>query len=287
MGQAKLKQSALFTPDVIAEWESEKCVNFAIALARATKWLLHVDWWVPSTDPHNNIPFEMCMPLRVYVADNQYDVFDVRGIRKMFSFQLRTIRELAQRNGRGSLRTGYYSEESLAAAPLLNKPDEGKIDRATQLIEQNAAYLAAIPKRTLPLIPAYQAADFAYGRCVPYAEALSAVTGLMPVALMAVRFAPEFAGTQTGENGYIHSVVLHADGMGEDSWGKAPLAEIAARFGVTQYRLGREEHQKAVKSLQRNSPNEYKAAVDEAKALIKQYCVPKAAVVRFSEWVDG
>lgn len=286
MGQARLKQSALFQSDVVAEWESDECVNFAVALSRKTKWLLHVDWWVPSLDPNNNIPFEMCKPLRVYVADNQYDVFDVRGIRKVFSFQLRTIRQLAQRYGRGSVRTGYYSETALATAPLLKRPDELKIERAAQLIQQNAAYLAAIPKRVLPLMPAYQAADFAYGRCVPYAEALFEMTGLTPVALMADSFAPEFAGTRTGENGYVHSVVLHADGMGEDSWGKAPLVEIAARFGVTQFRVGRNEHQKAVKNLKQNSPAEYKAAFDEAKALIKQYCLPEP-LIRFSEWIDG
>jgi hypothetical protein len=287
MGQARLKQSALFRSDVVAEWESEACVNFAVALARATKWLLHVDWWVPSTDPHNNIPFEMCKPLRVYVADNQYGVFDVRGIRQMFSFQLRTIRALAQRNGPGSVRSGYYSEERLAAAPLMHRPEALKIERAAQLIQQNAAFLAAIPKRAQPFIPAYQAAEFAYGRCVPFAEALFATTGLTPVALLADRFTPEFTGTQTGENGYVHSVVLHPDGMAEDSWGKAPLAEIAARFGVTQFRLGREEHQKAVKNLQRNSPDEYRAALEEAKLLIKQFCLPEPAAVRFSEWVDG
>lgn len=286
MGQARLKQSALFTSDVIAEWESEECVNFAVALARTTKWLLHVDWWVPSIDPNNNIPFEMCKPLRVYVADNQYDVFDVRGIRKVFSFHLRTIRQLAERYGRGSVRTCYYSETRLATAPLLNGPDELKIERAALLIQQNAAYLAAIPKRVLPLIPAYQAADFAYGRCVPYAEALFEMTGLMPVALMAESFAPEFVGTRTGDNGYVHSVVLHADGMGEDSWGKAPLAEIAGRLGVTQFRVGREEHQKAVKNLKRNSPDEYKTAFDEAKAVINQYCLPTPSI-RFSEWIGG
>lgn len=286
MGQARLKQSALFTSDVVTEWESEECVNFAVALARTTKWLLHVDWWVPSLDPSNNIPFEMCKPLRVYVADNQYDVFDVRGIRKLFSFHLRTIRQLAHRYGRGSVRTCYYSETRLASAPLLNRPDELKIDRAALLIQQNAAYLAAIPKRVLPLIPAYEAADFSYGRCAPYAEALFEMTGLMPVALLAESFAPAFSGTRTGDNGYVHSIVLHADGMGEDSWGKAPIAEIAARFGVTQFRLGRNEHQKAVKNLKQNSPAEYQAAFAEAKALIKQYCLPRP-LMRFSEWVDG
>ncbi len=49
MGEAKIKQRAAFAPKLIEEWEAENCVNFAVALARLTGWLLHVDWW--STSP--------------------------------------------------------------------------------------------------------------------------------------------------------------------------------------------------------------------------------------------
>lgn len=39
MGQAKIKQRAAFAPQFVEEWESDDCVNFAVALARLTGWL--------------------------------------------------------------------------------------------------------------------------------------------------------------------------------------------------------------------------------------------------------
>lgn len=43
MGQSKIKQREGFPPKLIEEWEADDCVNFAVALARLTGWLLHVD----------------------------------------------------------------------------------------------------------------------------------------------------------------------------------------------------------------------------------------------------
>jgi hypothetical protein len=45
MGQAKINRSENFPIQLIEEWEADDCVNFAVALARITGWLLHVDWW--------------------------------------------------------------------------------------------------------------------------------------------------------------------------------------------------------------------------------------------------
>jgi len=86
MGQAKLKPRLAFPPELIVEWEADNCVNFAVALARMTGWLLHVDWWVPSVDPNTNIPIEHWKPLRVYVADHGQRIFDVRGTRSLEDF---------------------------------------------------------------------------------------------------------------------------------------------------------------------------------------------------------
>jgi hypothetical protein len=50
VGQAKIKRQAAFSDDLIAGWETDQCVHFAVALARMTGWLLQVDWWTPSLD---------------------------------------------------------------------------------------------------------------------------------------------------------------------------------------------------------------------------------------------
>ena len=271
MGQAKLKQRTAFAPELIEQWESEDCINFAVALARETGWLLHVDWWVPSLDPDNHIPLERCKPLRVYVADNGFGVFDVRGLRSVDDFNARTIRPLAVRNGTGGVRTRYYDELRLASLPLRFHPDPAKIESAARAIEANMAYLNSIPKRTPPYIPAADAADYTFGRCAAFAEALREQTGLDAVALLAVRFKPGSEGMRVGNDGFFHSLVLHPDGIGEDCWGKAYVDDIAGRFGVAEYRISREAHGNVVSNLQRTSPEHYDTAFTKAKELIQTY----------------
>jgi hypothetical protein len=271
MGQAKLKRRAAFASPLVAEWESEDCVNFAIALARETGWLLHVDWWVPTADPDLEVPLDKFKPLRVYVGDNHDRIFDVRGIRSISDFIHRTIRDLAIRQGNGGVRTRFYAEEKLKALPLKIQPDENKIVRATEAIRANADYLANITPRPAGAIPSHLAAPFAYGRCALFAEALHEVTGCDSVALLAVRFAAMFEGTRRDASGYVHSVVLHGAGIAEDCWGKAPLAEIAGRFGVVEFRTSRAEQERVVESLRNNSPELYDPILQDARELIRQY----------------
>lgn len=271
MGQAKLKQRAAFAPVLVDEWESEDCANFAVALARVTGWLLHVDWWVPSLDPDNNISLEACRPLRVYVADNGTRIFDVRGNRSLGDFIHRTIRPMAVRHGMGGVRTRYYAESTLATLPLRCVPDPAKISSAVKAIETNTAYLASIPKRLEPCIPAAEAAEYTFGRCSAFAEAMRELAGLDPVALLAIRFEQGAEGTERGADGYVHSFVLHPDGLGEDSWGKVDVRDIAQRFGIVEFRLSREAHGRVVNNLQRNSPDLYEAAFAKAKELIQTY----------------
>lgn len=271
MGQAKLKQRAAFAPALVEEWESEDGVNFAVALARVTGWLLHVDWWVPSLDPDNNIALENCKPLRVYVADNGTRIFDVRGNRSLGDFIHRTIRPMAVRHGIGGIRTRYYAERGLAMLPLRCAPDPVKIGAAVNAIEANTAYLASIPKRPEPCIPAAEAAEYTFGKCSAFAEALRELAGLAPVALLAIRFEPGSEGTVRGADGYVHSFVLHPDGMGEDSWGKADVREISQRFGIVEFRLCPEAHIRVVNNLKRNTPERYDAAFVKAKELIRTF----------------
>lgn len=271
MGQAKLKQKAAFSPQLVAQWEAEDCVNFAVALARETGWLLHVDWWTPSMSHENDVPLDQLKPLRVYVADNHDRVFDVRGIRNLGDFTERTIRPLAVRHGNGGVRTRFYGEDALASLPLRAQPSEAAVGKAVTAIRANYLYLDAISKRAAGAIPAHMAAPFAYGRCSLYARALHEKTGLEPVAMLAVRFAPMYQGTRRGASGYIHSVVLHEGGMAEDCWGIAPLSEIAARFGAVEYRLSVQEQLAVDERLRRNSPEVYDKALQQARQLIATY----------------
>jgi hypothetical protein len=271
MGQAKLKQRLAFAPQLIAEWEAEDCVNFAVALARETRWLLHVDWWTPSTNPEQDVPIEKFKPLRVYVADNHDKIFDVRGVRSITDFNNRTIRELASRFGTGGVRTRFYGEADLSSLPLRVRPEEAKVQLALTNIRANSHYLATIEVRSPTGIPAHLAAPFAYGRCAAFAQALHEETGLESVAMLAIRFASTYEGTSRGATGYIHSVVLHEDGMAEDCWGKASLTEIAGRFGATEFRTSGKEQQAVAETLRRNSPDLYAAALQEARDLIRAY----------------
>lgn len=271
MGQAKIKQRAAFRPEIIQTWEAEDCVNFAVALTRLTGWLLHVDWWVPSTDYHTEVPVEQFRPLRVYVADNHDLIFDVRGVKSITDFNEGTIASLARRFGTGGVRTRFYDEVALSALPLRCQPDESKIALATEEINANHYFQAAIPPRLPPFIPAYQAAKFTYGRCAAFAEAMHELTGLQPTALLAIRFLPLYDGTPRNASGYFHSVVLHQDGLAEDSWGKASVPEIARRFGVIEFTTCSDEHQAVVSKLKSSSPDLYEAARQEAMAIVKQY----------------
>lgn len=258
---------------LIDAWEADDCVNFAVALARLTGWLLHVDWWSTSTEHREDLPVDQLKPLRVYVADNRDGIFDVRGNRSIVEFNQRVIVNLARRigSGVGGVYTRFYGEAQLAALPLRSQPDEGKIATATLAIQAHPHILASIPARTQPCLPAYQAARFTYGLCAAYAEAMQELTGLQPVALMAIRFAPLFEGTRRSETGYFHSVVLHPDGIAEDSWGKASLAEIASRFGVIEFKISNDEHRAVIAKIQTSTAARYDGALQDARKLIRAH----------------
>ncbi|QOF76055.1 hypothetical protein [Variovorax sp. 38R] len=95
--------------------------------------------------------------------------------------------------------------------------------------------------------------------------------GLQPTALLAIRFAPMFEGTRRSDTGYFHSVVLHPDGSGEDSWGKAPLQDIAARFGVIEFKTNDDEHRRVMNKLRTNTPENFEKALEHAREIIRQY----------------
>ncbi len=265
MGQAKLKQRVAFSPQIVADWEAELCVNFAVALSRLTGWILHVDWWSPSVDRKEEVPIGSMRPLRFYVADNHDQVFDVRGFRSVEEFTLRTIHPLAVPYGSGSVRTRYYAEETLITLPLPKYPAETNVAEAIDAINANNAYLMAIPKRAVDGLPAHQAATFTFGRCGPFSEALKELTGLPVVALVADRYTPLFG---LGELGYVHSVLLHPDGSVEDAWGISSVEHVAERFGLAEFHLDAQEHERVIANLKRNTPERYEKVFAEAKTAL-------------------
>lgn len=273
MGQAKIKRREGFAPDLIEEWEADDCINFAVALARLTGWLLHVDWWSRSPNYPENISDDQLEPLRVYVADNRDGIFDVRGVKTIADFYQGTIVKLAKRvaTGTGGVLTRFYSEAELMTLPLRTRTDEVKVACAMEAIKANPAFLRLIPVRPSSSIPAYEAAQYTFGECAAFAEALQELTRLEPVALLARRFAPMYAGTKHSEDGFFHSVVLHPDGTAEDVWGRATLEDIAGRFGAIEFEISGEIHRKVVQNLHQSSGDLYKAAFENALKLIREY----------------
>lgn len=273
MGQAKIKQRDGFAPELISEWEAEDCVNFAVALARLSGWILHVDWWANTTEPDENLSVDLLTPLRVYVADNREGIFDVRGVKSIAEFHQATIIKLARKVMRqhGSVVTRYYSEERLSTLPLRFVPDEAKIALAKEAIEGNPAFLKLLPVRPASRIPAHLAARYTFGRCVAFAEAMKELTGLQPTALLGLEFAPQFAGTRRGKDGFFHSVVMHPDGLAEDVWGTATLEDIASRFGAIRFKVSDDGHERALERTRQSSGEIYDQAVQDARELIQRY----------------
>lgn len=71
------------------------------------------------------------------------------------------------------------------------------------------------------------------------------------------------------ERGYFHSVVLHRNGMAQDSWGIAPLRDIALRFGASEFVTDAHEHRSVVSRLQTNSPDAYAESYSDAMTLLE------------------
>jgi hypothetical protein len=248
-------------------------VDFAVALARVTGWLLHVDWWSTSSRHEQEISVDRLSPLRVYVGDSQERVFDARGVMPFWEFNQRIIIKVVRKGGfgNGGVYTRFYAESKLASLPLRCQPDESRVTAAMEVIRVNQQYLDTIPVRRPPLMPAHEAARFTFGKCAAFAEALHEQSELPPTAMLAVQFLPEFKMAKQNASGYFHSVVLHPGGMGSDAWGKASLVDIARRFGVAEFRLSRDEHRSVVDNIKRQTPDVYATAFEDATSLINRY----------------
>ena len=271
MKKATDNRIGAFPVDLVKSWEASDGVNFAIALARITGWLLHVDWF---TTNEGKEPVEEMKSLRVYVGDDHHNVFDIRGKMKITSFCMNIITPILKERakGKGGVLTRFYSEEKLMSLPLRVKPDIDRIAQAEGLIRSNQVFLEKIPVRKAPFIPAHRAANFTFGRCAVYATVLHEITNLPVVAVIANKYTEQFGHS---EKGYTHSMVIHPDGEGEDAWGKQPIEHIVSRYGVDKYIIDEAEHWRVNENLKKNSPEEYEKTYNDARDLINTFVEKK------------
>lgn len=256
-----------FSKDVIRSWDDSDGVNYAVAFARLTGWLLHVDWLRLSDTEEDE---KNMKSLRVYVGDNGNNIYDAQGKTRVSPFVNNVIKPLMKKRGgeKVGLLNRYYTEEKLFELPLRVKPDLHRIGKSMELMKNNQDFVSRLPIRQSPCVPAKEAADFTFGRCVPFAAALKELTGLKSTSIIASRFSNLYGYTPLG---YVHSFVLHPDGKAEDAWGIQTIDEIAARFGIEEYKLSEREHEEALYNLKLNSPEKYETAYLLALDLIKKY----------------
>lgn len=263
MGSKKQKAKDKFPDELIREWENSDGVNFAIALARVSGWLLQVDWWAQSKDD----TVEQMKSLRVYVATDGDAVYDFNGRKLIQAYNHYVITPIAAKRkytGAG-ISSRFYSEEKLWKLPLRVKPSEAGIIRAEDALRKYPTFLGKMPKRNNPHVPAHLAADFTYGKCAVFAAANKVITGLPATAISVSRY----ASYATGKIGFCHSVTLHPDGEWEDAWGKQPRENILNRYSIEAYTLSEDIQQAVVAKLSKNSPEQYKEYYRLAEELIR------------------
>ena len=263
----QVKKNTQFPDYILRDWEVCDGVNFAIALSRITGWLLHVDWWSP-TD--GNEVVENMKSLRVYVGNNSSQIYDFKGKQSLSTFTKNIIMPLAQKRGAnyGGIVTKYYSESKLFSLPIRVKPDENRINTAQKIISVNKDFLAKIPKRQVPNVPAHIAANFTFGHCNPFATALSDLKNYKPVALIAKKYSDLFGLSQLG---YVHSFAIDHDGNAIDIWGKDTVENIVQRFGVLEYEISEVEHFNVSQKLNSNSEIKYSEIYEKSVAIINEY----------------
>lgn len=270
MGEAKLRMAHSFSKSIVQKFEDGDCLAFAIALARATGWLIHIDWWSqdgvsPSHDESGHAKI-----VRAYVADDKNHIFDVRGIYTVIDFNERIIKKLVSKKRfiDGGVLTRFYSENDALRIGLKNVVRDSDILAATNEISKNLKFLSLIPKRFPSALPAHEAAYFSWGSCAAFSEALSDLTGLKSFGLIAVKYAPNFKPEGYSPH-WVHSLILHNDGTAEDSWGRSSISAIASRYGVIEFQLSASEHRDVVNKLKMESSDRFQMDYSRACFLMQ------------------
>lgn len=263
MGVKKQKANDKFPDELLREWESTDGVNFAVALARVSGWLLHVDWWTPE----HGAPIEQMRSLRVYVGTDGDAIYDFNGKKRIQAYNQYTIQPILQKRKYtgGGVASRYYSEEKLWQLPLRIRPSEAGIAKAEEALRKYPGFLAKMPPRINPQIPAHLAADFTFGKCAVFAAVKQELSGLPAIAISVSRYVEAFSLSKIG---YCHSVVLHPDGDWEDAWGKQPPANILTRHGIELYTLSGQVQKDVASRLRKNSPELYAQYDQLARTLL-------------------
>lgn len=263
----KINKTGQFPEYILRNWEDSDGVNFAIALARITGWILHVDWWSP-TD--NKEVIENMKSLRVYVGNNSNQIYDFKGKQTISTFSNNIISPITKKRkyNYGAIVSRYYEEENLFNLPLRIKPSEEKIKEAQKLISNNTEFLNRIPLRNQPMVPAYIAAKFTFGKCNPFAEALSELKGFKTTSIIAKKYNYMF---EENKLGYVHSFVLDQENNAIDVWGKDTIENIAKRFEIAEFELSESEHITRNKILRNDYPDRYEEIHNESVRIINEF----------------
>ncbi|MFA5937793.1 MAG: hypothetical protein WC809_00435 [Sinimarinibacterium sp.] len=282
MGESKRRRAEIdalkarsFPSDQIERWERDRCVAFAIALARRTDWLLHVDWLAESKALETS---RFVIPIRAYVGTDADDVFDVTGSTTLAAFAAKIVEPLIHREPirfgihRRVCATRHYDAFDLTKLRNTGiQVAESKIAEADAAIRANAGYLAQIPPRALPTLPAHQAARYTWGTCVFYAHQLSQTRGLPAAAMFAEEWDPAWGVSSANKDGYVHSFVLHPDGTGEDAWGRHPVEKIAARYHARKWRVDLETTGRFIAKMRDERPENLDDELAKAQMLIDRF----------------
>ncbi len=284
MGESKRRRAAIDAlkarscpSDQIQRWERDRCAAFAIALARRTGWLLHVDWLAES---HALETSRFVIPIRAYVGTDADDIFDVTGITALAAFTAKIVEPLVHREPiclgirRRVCATRHYDAFDLAKLRTTGiQVSEHEIEEADAVIGANAGFLAQIPARALPTLPAHQAARYTWGACVFYAYQLSQTRGLPAAAMFAEAWDPAWGVSTTNTDGYVHSFVVHPDGTGEDAWGRHPVEKIAARYHVRKWRLDFETTGRSIAKMREERRENLDDDLAKAQMLIDRFAM--------------
>lgn len=271
MSKNKKTPSDKFTDLQIKTWEESDGVNFAIALARITNWCLQVDWFNPDKGTND---ISKMKSLRVYVQDNQNNIFDLKGKFSPNSFHLKIVEPILNKRvnvkkfSNGGVAAKYHTEEAMFDLPLRVKPIIERVNAAEEIIRNNIEFLNKIPKRPSPIVPAYTASQFSFGHCALFAEAMKDIANKKPIEMIAQEYTPQFGFSKTG---YAHTFLLNPDGSCEDIWGIQSIEQIAARFGIVRYILDENGHSKRIASFKEKSLEKYNEVYAKAVEIGHKY----------------
>lgn len=267
MGAAKRNPTTItaygpgrFAASFVSEWEAERCVAFAVAIERLRGWPVHT-----TSVGQDIVRFQ---------SEHASDwIYDPRGIFTSTRFsdavaiplikQRRDWPPSAFENGHLRIGTKCVGEEGLAELGIAC--DEDAIRAAVAQIEANVAYLSLVPERPYPRLTAKALSRYSWSGCVVYAEALSRITGLPAMTMVATQTAVGHDIT----GGRFHAVVSHPDGSVEDVWGRQSPEAVGRRYAMMRWHLDAQAHQTMIEEAFRIRPAAHDD-IAEADALIRQ-----------------